>query len=122
MPSDTDFKKPLYEIINAPGKGKFPDRFSTIEPQYIEGFNKGVKDGAEIKIEFPDFSQLILPVGITTSDAEYLSRLFWQQRWGRYCLQIAPWLGWGLGPPLCLLLLACAVLWVRRGFARHSAT
>jgi hypothetical protein len=122
MPWDIVFKKPLYEIINAPGKGKFPDAFSVIDPQYMDEFSKRLKDGSEIQINFPDLSHLMLSSEFTTSDREYLSRIFWQQRWWRYCAKLAPWLGWGLGPPVCLLLFAFAALWVRRGFVRQSAT
>jgi len=116
MPWDTDWKKPLYDIINAPGKGKFPDQFSVIEAQYIDGFNKSVKDGNDIKIEFPDMSRLIISSQFTLTDRDYLSKIFWDQRWSRYFWRIVPWGCWAFGPPVALLCIGFVILWIRRGF------
>lgn len=118
LPWETDWKEPFYENIYAPGKGRIKDTFAEIDQQYIEGFNKSVKDGTQIRVEFPDMSRLIISSNFTPSDRDLLSNMFWEQRWNRYFCKLAPWVGWAFGPPILLLLFAFTVAWVRRGFVR----
>jgi hypothetical protein len=121
MPWNTDWSKPLYEIINPPGMGRFPDEFAPVEEQYIQQWDKDVKSGKMVTIDFPDFTTLYLSAEFTKADQTYLSGLFWQQRWYRYLQKIAPWLAWALLPPLALFILGLALAWVHRGFARKPA-
>jgi hypothetical protein len=118
MPWNIDWSKPLYDIIDPPGKGRFPDEFSAVEQQYIQQWDKDVKAGKMVTIEFPDLSTLYLSSELTKADQAYLSNLFWRTRWHRYWSKISPWLAWAFLPPLTLLVLGLALAWVSRGFAR----
>jgi hypothetical protein len=68
----------------------------------------------------PDGSRLFLNAELTESDQNYLSKLFWEQRWRRYSSKISPWLGLFIGPPIGVLIFGFAVSWVRRGFIRRA--
>jgi hypothetical protein len=118
MPWNTDWSKPLYEIIYPPGKGPFPDEFPAVGEEYIQKWDEDVKAGKTIRIEFPDSSNLYLNPALTEQDQTYLANLFWQNRWYRYWSKIAPWLATAFGPPIAVLLLGLGLIWVRRGFAR----
>jgi len=116
MPWVTDWKKPFYEIAYAPKDGKFPQEFSDVGDEYIQDWDKRVKDGNITKIEFPDFTFLYLSSELTKDDATYLSQLFWRGRWLRYSKKIAYWLFSAFGPPLIALLCGLALRWVFLGF------
>jgi hypothetical protein len=118
LPWNADWTKPRNEIIYPPGKGHSPDEFAPVEEQYIQEWDKAVKAGKMIRIEFPDSSNLYLDAELTKQDQTYLTNLFWQQRPYRYWSKIAPWLAWAFGPPIALILLGLGIAWVRRGFAR----
>lgn len=121
MPWNTDWSNSYYETHHAPGRGPFPDSFSTLEDRYIEEWDKHVKAGTMHRISFPDRSTLYLSVELTEADQTYLSRLFWDQRWTRYFEQVWPWLRLALGPPLAALILGSALGWVVRGFRGSPA-
>jgi len=72
VPWNTDWSKPLYEIIDPPGKGRFPDEFSPVEEKYIEQWDADVKAGKMVIIEFPDFSSLYLSAQLTKEDQTYI--------------------------------------------------
>ena len=97
---------------------RFPDDFAPVEAEYIQQWDEDVKTGKMFIVEFPDFSHLYLRAGFTEQDRTYLANLFWQQRWYRYWLKIAPYMAAAFGPPTALLLFGLSVGWVRRGFAR----
>ena len=120
MPGDMDWNKPLYEIIIPPGKGCCGDHFDKIGKEYVAGFDKSVKEKKSISVGLPDGSRLFLNAELTESDQNYLSKLFWEQRWRRYSSKISPWLGLFIGPPIGVLIFGFAVSWVRRGFIRRA--
>jgi hypothetical protein len=121
MPWKTDWSKPYYEITDAPGKGKFPESFATLDDQYVEKWDEDVKAGRTVEIDFPDGAHLYLTAQLTKDDQKLLANLFWEQRWRRYADKILPWLALAFGPPLTLILGAIAVKWIARGF-RHSVS
>ena len=118
VPRNVDWSKPYYDIICAPGKGRFADEFSGVDDYVIQDWDKSVKIGDRISVEFPDFTVLYLSSALIESDREYLCGLFWQQRWWRYSSKISYWLSLTFGPPLVALFLGRAIGWVLYGFVR----
>jgi hypothetical protein len=119
-PWNIDSGKSFYDRIYAPQKGKFPDEFSSVGDDVIKDWDKSVKNGKMITVEFPDSTVLHLSSELTESDRTYLENLFWKQRWWRYSDKVLPWAIWVCGPPLFALLFGLAIKWVLHGFVRSS--
>jgi hypothetical protein len=71
MPWKTDWSKPYYEITDAPGKGKFPESFATLDDQYVEKWDADVKAGRTVEINFPDGTYLYLTAQLTKDDQNW---------------------------------------------------
>jgi hypothetical protein len=119
-PGNIDWSKPFYETCYAPGHGRFPDEFTTVDD--IQEWNTRVKAGQVDRVEFPDYSSLYLPASLTDEDAKYLAKIFWHQRWNRYVYRVLPWLASAFGPPLLVLILGFAIAWVSRGFIERPVS
>ncbi|MDQ6701645.1 MAG: hypothetical protein M3Z96_00275 [Pseudomonadota bacterium] len=121
MPWNIDWNKPYYETCYAPGKGRFPDKFTTVDDeQYIQQFDEGRKAGKLALIEFPDNSRLYMPEELTETDKNYLAKLFFEQRWYRYVWKISSWLVSAFGLPLLVLIFGFAIAWVSGGFKKPA--
>jgi hypothetical protein len=115
-PNKVDWTKAYYEIMKSPSKEHLEPTFGPIEYRYWEDRDKSVKDGSIILVEEPDGSLLYLAHMLSKEDQDYVSRAFWDQRWWRYA-KAARWWAFGLiVPPLVLLAIGWAFLWVGRGF------
>lgn len=118
MPWNIDWSKPFYETYYSPGNGPFPDRFADVPAHLVESWDARVKSGTLTAINFPDRSKLYLSSEMTLGDQEYVSRVFWDQRFSRYWGIIWPWLTGAFGPPLVLLGSGAACYWVIAGFRK----
>src|SRR5215471_17469931 len=58
VPWNVDWSKPYYDIIYAPGKGKFADEFAAVDDDVIQGWDKSVETGHRISVQFPDLTIL----------------------------------------------------------------
>jgi len=114
-----DWSRPFYEIRKSPAKEKLSPEFSLLEYQYVAGFDKSVREGRMVQVDFPDRSNLYMSKFFDEEDKQYLSAAFWSQRWERIAWASLPIFGWALIPPLVLLLLGMFLFWVFRGFARN---
>jgi hypothetical protein len=113
-----DWSRPFYEIRKSPAKEKLSPGFSLLEYRYLDGFDKSVREGRMIQVDFPDRSSLYLNKSYDEEDKRYLSAAFWSQRWERIAWASLPVVGWAVIPPLVLLILGMLLFWVFRGFAR----
>jgi hypothetical protein len=120
MPWNTDWSKPFYARSFAPSKGNFPESFPELEEQYVQDWDRDVKNGKLVSAEFPDHTLLYLNAEISKADQDLLGSLFWQQRWKRYLHKVYPWVSWAFWPPLIVLLLGFMLNWVRMGFSTRA--
>jgi len=79
-----DWTRPYYENMRSPSIEKLAVSFSQLGYEYVEPWDKLVKDGRMNIVSFPDRSALYLDTLLTKEDQEYLSGAFWDQRWRRY--------------------------------------
>jgi hypothetical protein len=121
MPWNTDWTKPFYEVSYAPGKGRFPDKFSEMSDDTVQKWDALFKTGELLKVEFPDRSALYLSPGLTKEDQTLLAKLFWDQRWSRYFGKVWPWLAGAVLPAFSLLIFGLAFGWIVRGFKKQKA-
>jgi len=92
--------------------------FHKLGYRYVDDWDKSVNEGGMILVDMPDRSSLYLYAAMTKNDQDYLTRVFWIRRWGRYLDIGKPWLAGLLGPPIALFILGWSVLWVCRGFMK----
>jgi hypothetical protein len=111
-----DWSRPYYENFQSPSGEKLAVTFSQLGYQYVDKWDELVKEGELIRKKMPDESFLYLDTYLKKDDEEYLSRAFWDQRWQRYLKHVKLWSAIVLIPPLVLLILGWALLWVGRGF------
>jgi hypothetical protein len=115
-PSEIDWSRPYYEIMRSPSGEKLAVTFDEVRYDYVPSWDKFVKDGKLTVIKMPDDSSLYLSTYLTRQDQEYVSAAFWDQRWSRYISFAKVWVPLLVVPPVVLLILGWAILWVCRGF------
>jgi hypothetical protein len=115
-PSFIDWSDAFYEIFKSPSKEGLSPQFSRLEDQYFVDWERSVKEGNLIVVQFPDHARLYLSSQLTHDDQEYLAGTFYDQRWIRYVANISAWLSLAIGVPLAALCLGIGTLWVVQGF------
>jgi hypothetical protein len=120
-PNEVNWSLPYYEIMRSPSAEKLAVTFDEVEYQYVRDWDQSVKDGKLALIEMPDHSLLYLSTGLTEHDQQYLAKAFWDQRWWRYLSFMKLWVPIFVVPPIVLLILGWAILWVCRGFKTVSS-
>jgi hypothetical protein len=98
-PDNTDWSRPLYEIVRSPSDEKLDSEFGFVDPEYLSDLDKDAKEGKMNIIEFPDHSKLYLSSALTEADQTYLSRQFWDQRSVRLLKILEPGLAAAAIPP-----------------------
>jgi hypothetical protein len=111
-----DWSDAFYEIFKSPSKEGLSPQFSRLEDQYSVDWEKSVKEGKLIVVQFSDHARLYLSSQLTNDDQEYLSGAFHDQRWGRYIANISAWLSFAIGVPLAAPFLGIGTFWVVQGF------
>lgn len=113
---DRDWNAPFYEINRSPAAEKLNVEFMVLDYMYRSDWDKAVTKGETFIVSFPDNSRLYLPTGLNKEDRDYISKSFWDQRWGRWGKEAGKWLGLAFIPPAVLFLLGWCLLWIGRGF------
>jgi hypothetical protein len=106
-----DWTRPYYDTMLSPSAEKLTVSFAKLDYGQWDKYVSTMTI-----ISFPDSSELYLDASLTEADKQYIARAFWVQRWWRYLDVGKPWLARLLGPPIALLALGWALLWVGRGF------
>jgi hypothetical protein len=114
-----DWSRPYYENMRSPSKEKLSVTFSELG-KYVLAWNEHAKDGKMVIISQPDHSSLYLDTSLTKEDQNYIAAAFWDQRWSRYWNIAKTWIVILLAPPIILLILGWALLWVARGFKQEK--
>jgi len=114
--NNPDWQLPYYEIMLSPSAAKLPVAFTKVDYRYVERWDEQLKKGEAVRVKMPDDSSLYLITALTKTDQEYLSGVFWDQRWSRYASFAKVWIPILVAPPIVLFILGWAVLWVCRGF------
>jgi hypothetical protein len=117
-PNKVDWTKDFYALMQSPSKEQLQPAFDILGYQYVTSWDEDVKKGTTISAEFPDKSHLYMSAQMTKDDQNYVSKAFWDQRWGRYGTEALPWVAGAVVPPIILLLLGSFMVWVGRGFAK----
>jgi hypothetical protein len=116
--------------VYAPSEDLPPQQTGTTKPRAADvDFNKLSYDGRRevneraragrvTPIEMPDGPTLYVDAALAKQDMEYVARLFWERRWGRWWDTAWPWSLFVVLPPAILLALGMAFAWAFRGFAR----
>ena len=115
-PDNTDWSRPLYEIVRSPSAENLDSEFDFVGPEYLSDLDKDAQEGKMNVIEFPDHSKLYLSSALTEPDQTYLSRQFWDQRSARLIKILEPGLTVAVIPPTFFFLLGLGTLWVVRSF------
>jgi hypothetical protein len=115
-PWEVNWERPLYEIMQAPSQVQAPPMFSEVDWEYVEQWDREVESGSMLLIH--DAGKLYLSAALTPDDRRHLTEAFGNERWKRWGWALLPWVGIVVGPPVALLMLGAALLWVIRGFAR----
>jgi len=113
-----DWTRPYYENMRSPSIEKLAVSFSQLGYEYVEPWDKLVKDGKMNIVSFPDRSALYLDTLLTKEDQEYLSGAFCDQRWRRYGKIAGTWGAIAVAPSVVMLIIGWALLWVARGFKK----
>jgi hypothetical protein len=111
----TDTKKALYEVIRSPSAENLSVKFLELEWSQETEFDK---DKIMIKRTLPDGSRLFMHMDYNEQDRGYIEKQFWDQRWSRWAPVAGVTAMWALIPPIMLLILGYALMWVGRGFAK----
>jgi len=114
--SKLDSTRPYYENMRSPSVEKLAVTFEELGYKYVAQWDKRVSEGTMTTVSFPDGSLLYVDTELTEADQLYLARAFWDQRWWRYAEVGKTWAAVLAGPPIALLILGWALLWVGRGF------
>jgi hypothetical protein len=115
-----DWSKPYYENMRSPSKEKLSVTFSKVDYEFVDIWNKRVKDGDMVIVPMRDGSTLYLETDLTKADQHYIAAAFRNQRWSRYLNVTKTWIAILLVPPIILLILGWALLWVARGFKQEK--
>ena len=113
-----EMDKLSYDLFVPPLQTGQEPEFSSLGWQYESKWREDVKEGSTVIVDFPDRSELFLPSHFSKSERTYLSKSFWNQRWGRYFDKFWPWIAYGLCLPIGLLLLGYVTAWTAAGFKR----
>jgi hypothetical protein len=103
--------KQIEDFLVPPKKTPKPPEFALIDWNYVPDWDGRANEGTMIYA-----GKLYLPVAIVPDDRDYIYAAFKDQSWKRWVNASLPIAGFALGPPLLLLLLGAAGLWVMRGF------
>jgi Protein of unknown function (DUF2569) len=115
-----DWSRPYYENMRSPSKEKLSVTFSEVGYEFVDTWNKRVKDGYMVIVPMRDGSTLYLDTDLTKADQHYVATAFRNQRWSRYLNVTKTWIAILLVPPIILLILGWALLWVARGFKQEK--
>jgi hypothetical protein len=115
-----DWSRPYYENMRSPSKEKLSVTFSKVDYEFVDIWNKRVKDGDMVIVPMRDGSTLYLETDLTKADQHYIPAAFRNQRWSRYLNVTKTWIAILLVPPIILLILGWALLWVARGFKQEK--
>ena len=96
------------------------DRSGFRPKTFVEGdrevLDEAVSRGIAEVITFPDGTLLIAASDVGRERLREIARQFWEERWSRRAPVLARVAAVALVPPLALLLLTFAGLWVAEGF------
>jgi len=110
-------KMPLYDLILSPSKEKLTPIFTELGLRYSNEWDQGVKDGSLKLFQATDGTTLYLQSGLNAQDTAYLEKAFVASQWKRDAEIFWYWTALNVGPPIAILALGLALLWVVMGFA-----
>ena len=110
-------KYPLYDLILSASKEKLTPIFSELGSRYSSEWDKGVRDSSLKRFQATDGATLYLHSGLNAQDTAYIEKAFVASQWKRDAELFWYWTVLIVGPPIAILALGLALLWVVMGFA-----
>jgi hypothetical protein len=110
-------EKPLYDLILSPSKGGITPIFTKLGSRYSDEWDKGVKDGSLKLFQAADGAKLYLQSELSVQDTAYIEEAFIASKPLRDANIFWYWTALIVGPPIAILALGLALLWVVMGFA-----
>lgn len=110
-------KKPLYDLIVSPSKEKLTPIFTELGSRYSNKWDQGVKDGTLNLFKAIDGATLYLQPELNAQDTAYIEKAFVASQWKRDGEIFWYWTALIVGPPIAILALGLALLWVVMGFS-----